>query len=239
MIVLQYIQVRLPLYSLKSLEPEDLVWSEGPLFWWWEVKVALIYAACTCSLYCYCRRSLDSSTPRDVESGVTHDNEELSVIPQDMECPRAQDGDRTRYFNTRALLNLLLQYRRFVAHLLTRLSRSQAPNNLTLQPSILPDQLGHQFALPDQLGHQFALPYELGHQSVLPDQLGHQSALPDQLGHQSALPDQLEHQFALPDQLGHQSALPDQLGHHSTLLQAFASPVPTEAPPANSALQMV
>ncbi|KAK8734758.1 hypothetical protein OTU49_005973 [Cherax quadricarinatus] len=225
-VILQYIQVHLPLSSFKSLPPEALEWSEGLLFWWWEVKVVLIYAASTCSIYSYYRRSLDSSTAQDVESGLTHDDTQVNALPQDMECAPAQDDDTTSPFNTRTLLNLLLRYRQLAAHLLVRIFRSQAPNNLPLQTSMLTDQLEHQpSTLPDQLEHQpSTLPDQLEHQpSTLPDQLEHQpSTLPDQLEHQpSTLPDQLDHQpCTLPHQMEHQpSTLPDQMEHQpSTLL---------------------
>ncbi|KAK8718516.1 hypothetical protein OTU49_014688, partial [Cherax quadricarinatus] len=224
-VILQYIQVHLPLSSFKSLPPEALEWSEGLLLWWWEVKVVLIYAASTCSIYSYYRRSLDSSTAQDVESGLTHDDTQVNVLPQDMDCAPAQDDDTTSPFNSRTLLNLLLQFRRLAAHLLVRIFRSQAPNDLPLQTSMLTDQLEHQpSTLPHQMDHQpSTLPHQMEHQpSTLPHQMDHQpSTLPHQMEHQpSTLPHQMEHQpSTLPHQMDHQpSTLPDQMEHQPSTL---------------------
>nr|XP_053654083.1 uncharacterized protein LOC128703453 [Cherax quadricarinatus] len=135
-VVLQYIQVRLPMYAFQSLEPDDMIWSEGLLFWWWEIKVTFIYAASTFSIYSYLRRSLHSCTPQDVEPGFT----DVRTSPHDVEFGPTLNEVRTP-LNTRAQRFLFILHRLFVAHLSMRGSTSMTTNYLAPQ---LPGQVAPQ-----------------------------------------------------------------------------------------------
>ncbi|KAK8730312.1 hypothetical protein OTU49_008213 [Cherax quadricarinatus] len=84
-ILLQNMQLRLPLLAVTGIESHDFDLSNDPLYWWWEVKVTVLYVLSLISInnYLY-RSSVNNTNQQDVESGASqaeHDDDPSTAPP--------------------------------------------------------------------------------------------------------------------------------------------------------------